>query len=308
MNLYSIIIPVYKSTKSLEVIASEVNELQKGMEYNFEIIFVNDSPFYLDTDTTLRNLEKEYENVRVFTMRRNLGQQFAVLCGMKQAKGDYIMTMDDDLQHPVKEIPKLISSFHDNPNLEAIFAVPNFKERRHDLWRNVGSYFINKVDTIFLKKPKGLYKSSFRIMTVSLTQAIVNNYNAMPAVSSLIIYTTDKIKNIEIEHNSRQYGKSNFTLRKLINHSLNNLLHYSSAPLKALGLAGVLVFIGSVLFIIYIILKKIIIGTDFPGYASTVSLISFFGGLNLFGIGLLGEYLIRVLREQQKPKLDDLIK
>ncbi|SHF90808.1 dolichol-phosphate mannosyltransferase/undecaprenyl-phosphate 4-deoxy-4-formamido-L-arabinose transferase [Salegentibacter echinorum] len=308
MPLYSVIIPVYKSTQSLETIAVQINELQKQKDYKFEIIFVNDSPFFLDTVRTMEQLEKKYENVRTFTLRRNLGQQFAVLCGIQQASGDYIMTMDDDLQHPVKEIPKLINAFHKKDKLEAIFAIPNFKDRRHDRWRNVGSYVMNKIDTVFLKKPKGLYKSSFRIMTLSLAKAIVNNYNATPAVSSLIIYTTDKIENIEIEHNSRQFGKSNFTLRKLINHSLNNLLHYSSAPLKALGLIGVIVFLASVLFIIYIVLKKLFFGSDFPGYASTVSLISFFGGLNLFGIGLLGEYLIRILREQQKPKLEDLLK
>lgn len=308
MTLYSIVIPVYKSTKSLETIASQVNDLQKEKGYNFEIIFINDSPFFLDTETTLSNLVSRYDNVQAFSLKKNQGQQFAVLCGLKKAKGDFILTMDDDLQHPVKEIPKLIKAFHADPQVEAIFAVPNFKNRKHDAWRNFGSYLLNKMDVIFLKKPEGLYKSSFRIMSVELCNTIVNNYNAMPAVSSLIINSTNNIKNIEIEHNSREYGKSNYTVRKLINHSLNNLLHYSSVPLKAIGLVGILVFIASVLFIIYIVVRKMIVGTNFPGYASIVSLVSFFGGLNLLAVGIIGEYLIRILREQQKPKLDDLLK
>ena len=308
MTLYSIVIPVYKSTKSLETIASEVNDLQKEKGYNFELIFVNDSPFHIDTETTLCNLKKKYDNVKAFSLKKNQGQQFAVLCGLTKAQGDYILTMDDDLQHPVKEIPKLIDAFHADSQVDAIFAVPDFSERKHDMWRNLGSYFLNKVDTVFLKKPKGLYKSSFRIMSVELCKTIVNNYNAMPAVSSLIIHSTDNIKNIQIEHNTREYGKSNYTIRKLINHTLNNLLHYSSVPLKTIGLAGVIVFMASILFILYIVIRKILVGTNFPGYASIVSLVSFFGGLNLLAVGIIGEYLIRILREQQKPQLDDLLK
>ncbi|MDG5800646.1 glycosyltransferase [Marinilabiliaceae bacterium ANBcel2] len=308
MPLYTIVIPVYKSAKSLEIISEQVNELQQRTDYKFEIIFVNDSPFFLDTCKTLTNLQKEYSNVKAITLRKNQGQHTALLVGMSQAKGDYIINMDDDLQHPVNEIPKLIEAITTNPMVEAVFGVPKYSQKKHSLWRNTGSYILNKIDTWFLKKPEGLIKSPFRIMTGDLIKVVVNNYNATPSVSSLIIHATNNIINIEIIHQKREYGKSNYTLRKLISLTLNNILHYSSLPLKAVGFIGVIGFVFSMLFILHTIFRYFYWGIDFPGYASTVSLISFFGGLNLFALGMIGEYLVRIIKEQQKSSLEDMIK
>jgi dolichol-phosphate mannosyltransferase/undecaprenyl-phosphate 4-deoxy-4-formamido-L-arabinose transferase len=216
--------------------------------------------------------------------------------------------MDDDLQHPVSEIPKLIEAMHDNPEAEAVFAVPGYARKKHSLWRNLGSYILNKIDIFFLEKPKGLVKSPFKIFTRNICLLVLNNYNAMPALSSLIIQATDHIINIDVEHNSRVYGRSNYSLSKLISLSLNNILHYSSLPLKMVGFTGFAGLLFSVVFISWTLIKKIFLGIIFPGYASTVTLISFFGGLNLFAVGLIGEYLIRIIKEQQKMALDDFIK
>lgn len=308
MNLISIVIPVYKSSKSLEIIAQQVDELKKNTGQQFELIFVNDSPGFLDTAKSLETISSKYEYVKVYNLRKNQGQHIALLVGMQKANGKYIITMDDDLQNPVSEIPKLINAIKENQGIEAVFAAPNYQNKNHNLWRNACSYIFNKVDTLFLKKPKGLIKSPFRIITGDLVQTIVNNYNAMPAVSSLIINATDNIMNIEVKHNAREFGSSNYTLKKLIKHSLNNIIHYSSLPLKIVGITGILGFLFSIFYIIYIIGRKLIIGIDYPGYASTVSLISFFGGLNLFAVGLIGEYLIRIIKEQQKQDLSTLVK
>jgi len=161
---------------------------------------------------------------------------------------------------------------------------------------------------LFLAKPKGLVKSSFKIFTKEIGRLAVSTHNAMPSLSSIIIKLTDNIVNIEVEHNARVYGKSNYSLSKLISLSLNNILHYSSLPLKMIGVTGVIGLLFSIVFIAITIIRKFFLGITFPGYTSTVSLISFFGGLNLFGIGLIGEYLIRIIKEQQKLDLDDFIK
>ena len=308
MALYSIVIPVFKSTKSLELIVSELMDVQTEKGFQFEIIFVNDSPFFIDTGVFLDRLEKKYNNIKVLTLRKNQGQHIATLVGLSQASGNYIITMDDDLQHPVHEIPKLINAMHSSSLTEGIFAVPNYMERKHSLWRSAGSYIFKKVDLIFLEKPKGLVLSSFRIMTKDLANATVNSYNAMPAVSSLMLNCSNNLKNIKVEHNSREFGKTNYTFPKLMTLAINGILYYSSLPLRILGMIGIIGFLGSMLFIISIVIRKLMIDIDFPGYASTVSLISFFGGLNLFAFGIIGEYLIRIIREQQKPKLKDLVK
>jgi len=306
--LYSIIIPVFKSTNSLEILAEDFSMLQKEKGYQLELIFVNDSPFYLETNKVLQKLDVKYENVKYISLRKNQGQHMALLVGISKAKGDYIITMDDDLQHPVKEIPKLINAIQSNSAIEAIFAVPEYNKKKHNLWRNLGSFIVNRIDVMFLNKPKGLVKSSFKIFTKDLATIVLLNFNASPSLSSLIIDSTSNIQNLIIEHDKREFGKSNYTLSKLISLTLNNLLHYSSLPLKLIGLLGVVGLIFAFLFIAFTLYKKLFHGIDFPGYASTITLISFFGGLNLFASGIIGEYLIRIIKEQQKKELKNLIK
>lgn len=307
-HLYSIVIPVYKSSKSLEILISKLQHISQESNYEFELLLVNDSPFSIETRTCLQELEKNYSNISIIGLRKNQGQQMATLVGMSQSKGDYVITMDDDLQHPPEEIPKLINRITQDSRLDGVFAKPNYLKKKHSLWRVASSYFIKKIDTVFLKKPKGLMLSSFRIMTRDLSQLVVENYNAMPSVSSLMVNASHNLESIEVEHGDRDFGKSNYTLPKLVHLALNSILHYSSIPLRIMAFVGLLGFIGSMIFIVVIVVRRLMLDIEFPGYASTVSLISFFGGLNLFAVGLIGEYLIRVIREQQKVKLTDLIK
>ena len=305
---FSIVIPVYKSTQSLILITDEIAKLIAEKTLGFEVIFINDSPFFLETKEILANLEKRFDFVRIITLRKNQGQHLATLAGISQSSGDYIITMDDDLQHPVSEIPVLISKITSNKDTDAVFGIPNYLERKHSLWRSAGSYILKKTDSIFLKKPKGLVLSSFRIMTRDLANIILETYNSMPAISSLIVNSSNNLENVKVKHHNREFGETNYTLSKLVNLSFNGILYYSSLPLRILGIVGFFVFILSIVFIVFIIIQKIFNDIEFPGYASTVSLIAFFGGLNLFALGLIGEYLIRVIKEQQRPNLKNLIK
>lgn len=304
----SIVIPVYRSTTSLDVITEEIIELEKHINKRFEIIFVNDSPDFAETVNKLEIIENKYEGVRVITLRKNVGQHIALLVGLRHARGEYLITMDDDLQHPVNELPKLLQAIQDIKKPDAVFAVPGYANKKHSLWRNAGSYLLNKVDSFFLKKPKNLKKSPFRIMRKEIKDVIVKNHNAMPSVSSLLINATGDIINIKVEHNQRAFGKSHYTFTKLISLTLNNIIHYSSLPLRILGIIGMFGFIFSFVFILFTLVQRLFLGISFPGYASTVILISFFGGLNLLAIGIIGEYLIRIIKEQQKWDLDDYIR
>lgn len=307
-QLYSIVIPVYKSSKSLEILISRLGKLSEDHGYSLEVILVNDSPHETSTIGSLKRIENTYNFSKVLSLRKNQGQQLATLVGMSQAKGDFVITMDDDLQHSPDNIPLLIEKIQKNKDLDGVFAVPNYLKKKHSLWRNFASYILKKVDTIFLNKPKGLMLSSFRILSKDLNSLVVRNYNAMPSVSSLMLNATNNLESIEVEHYERSYDKSNYSLPQLVNLALNTILHYSSIPLRILAFVGLAGFIGSIIFILSVIIRKLMLDIEFPGYASTVSLISFFGGLNLFALGLIGEYLIRVIKEQQKLKLSDLIK
>jgi polyisoprenyl-phosphate glycosyltransferase len=308
MEKISIVIPCYKSDKSLEILAEQINRLNEENRFELELILVNDSPSYLNTVNTIKSLEKKYSFIKGIFLRKNQGQHIALLVGVYKSQGSLIISMDDDLQHPVSELPKLIDEMNSDKSIEAIFAIPKFSERKHSFWRNMGSYLINKFDIYFLNKPKGLVKSSFKIFNREVADYILSNFNSTPALASLILSATNNVKNIEVMHSKREFGKSNYDFSKLISLTFNNIIHYSALPLKFLGYIGFFGFLFSIVFIIYMLIKKYFFGLEFPGYASTVILISFFGGLNLLGIGLIGEYLIRIIKEQQKPSLDSLIR
>ena len=282
--------------------------MAKEYNYSLEVIFVNDSPLEHNTASALEKVRNSHSFVRVLTLHKNQGQQLATLAGMSQATGDFVITMDDDLQHSPNDIPLLIQTIQEKKSLDGVFAVPNYLKKKHSLWRNFASYILKKVDTIFLNKPKGLMLSSFRILTKNLNKLIVENHNAMPSVSSLMLNATNNLESIQVKHHERDFDKSNYSLPQLVTLALNTILHYSSIPLRIMAFVGLLGFIGSMIFIISIIIRKLMLDIEIPGYASTVTLISFFGGLNLFALGLIGEYLIRVIKEQQKMKLSDLIK
>jgi polyisoprenyl-phosphate glycosyltransferase len=309
-NLYTctIVIPVYKSADSLIEISKNVETINLNTDQKFEIIFVNDSPGYLETVKTLKQIEENYSFVKVISFRKNQGQHIALIAGMAHAQGKYVITMDDDLQHPVEELPNLVNAMEEDNNTDAIFAVPPYIKRKSSFWRSAGSYILSKIDNYFLEKPKGLFKSSFRIMKKELSDCIVNNFNAMPSVSSLIIKHTHNIKNIEVKHHKRKYGHSNYTFTKLISLTLNNLINFSSLPLKVVGFIGFFSFLFAFIFVAIIIFRYFLMGIDYPGYTSIIALTGLLGGLNLLSVGIIGEYLIRILRDLQKPVLEDLIK
>jgi len=306
MKDISVIIPVYKSTNSLRVIVSKLHEVFKVLNTSYEIILINDSPNYLPSCNTIIELETENRGiVQRVKMRKNMGQQYATIVGISLANAKYIVTMDDDLQNPPHEIIKMVQ-FIKQKNLDAVLAIPKRGEKKHHWFRNLGSVVIAKIDNLFLNTPQGIIKSSFRIIKNDVVELISKNYNSSPAVTSLLFQITHNVENIEVEHHSTEYSKSNYNINKLSRLFFNNIVHYSAFPLKMLGIMGLCIFLISIIFIIIIIIRKLLFYIDFPGYASTVILISFFGGLNLLGIGIIGEYLVRIIQEQRIVNLEDL--
>jgi len=304
-RIISIVVPVYQSTKSIEILSNQIVKLFDTLDYRYEIIFVNDSPLYVQTSNTLKKIKRKNHRglIKVITMKQNRGQQYALLCGLTKANGNYIITMDDDLQHPVSEIPKLISAIENDP-VDLIFA--KYKKREFNLFRNLCSWLLNKIDNIYFPNRPDIVVGSFRIFHRKIVPSVLSLANSYPALSNLLIQASTRVINVEVKHAPREYGKSNYTLKALAALAIDNIINYTALPLALLGIAGLLTFVGSLTFIVIIFIQKLFFSITMPGYASTVILITFFGGLNLLGLGIIGEYLIRIIREQNKPKLDTL--
>ena len=307
MKDISVVIPVYKSVESLEILTAELIQVMRDLNQSCEIIFVNDSPQFLPTVQTLESLKRKHRGVvRILEMRKNRGQHFAVLIGLSQSDGNCVITMDDDLQHAPCEIIKLYRALEENERIDAVFAIPDDRRKKHHAFRNFGSWCLSKIDHVFLNLPSHVIKSSFRMIRSDVVKLMVHNYTSFPAISGLLLQMTNRVINVEVEHHERKFGRSHYTLPRLIDLVFNNIVHCSAFPLKILGIIGLTVFVLSNLFILIIIGQKLLFSISTPGWTSIVVLIAFFGGLNLLGMGIIGEYLIRIIKEQRKANIEDL--
>lgn len=292
----SIIIPCYNSQHSLEELIERIVKTFSGRKEKYEIIAVNDC----SKDNTihiLKELHKKHGQLIVIDLMFNVGQFRALMCGMSHAKGELIITMDDDLQHPPEEIPKLIKAINKDEEIDAIFGKPI--KKLHKKYRNFGSKFIDWINTKIFKKPKDLTMSAFRILRRNVVDTILCHQTMHPVIGPLILKSTSRIKNIKVDHDERKYGKSNYNIIRLLKTTVDNILNFSSLPLKFISTLGLISFGISCLLILFYIMRYVLGGIGVAGWTTNVVLINFYGGLILFSIGIVGEYLIRIIYEVQ---------
>jgi undecaprenyl-phosphate 4-deoxy-4-formamido-L-arabinose transferase len=222
------------------------------------------------------------------------------MTGLRHVRGAYVITMDDDLQNPPEEVLKL----YDHARLGRWDVVyTRYAVKQHEGWRNLGSYFANRVADTLLDKPKGLYLSSFRCMSALVVEAVCRYAGPYPYVDGLIMQVTQRIDSIEVRHLPRIEGRSNYNLRRLVRLWLNLATSFSLAPLRLAIIAGAVMAmagaVGAVLTIIEAILSR-----DTPsGWASLMVVVLLVGGVQSMILGILGEYVGRTfLSANGKPQ------
>lgn len=294
--LVSIIIPVYRGENSIERLADTL--ISKLLaEFALEIILVNDASPDNSEAACIRAFEKHPETIRFFSLAKNTGEHNAVMAGLVQCKGDYAVIMDDDFQNPISEVEKLIRyiATHD---YDVVYT--HYQHKHHSLWRNWGSRFNDKVANRMLKKPRNLYLSSFKAINRFVIDEITKYKLPFTYIDALILRTTDKIGQIQVEHHPRQSGTSGYTLYKLIKLWANMFTSYSVWPLR------VSFFIGAMLSVVGFVIALItfierLYNPNVPlGYASLMVATTLFSGTMLIAIGLVGEYIGRIFMAQNK--------
>jgi undecaprenyl-phosphate 4-deoxy-4-formamido-L-arabinose transferase len=231
---------------------------------------------------------------------RNYGEHNAVMTGLRHARGDYVITMDDDLQNPPGDVIRL----YDHARLGGWDVVyTRYAEKKHAVWRNLGSRFANKVADWLLDKPRGLYLSSFRCMSAQVVRNVTHYRGPYPYIDGLIMQVTQRIDSIEVRHLPRAEGRSNYTMRRLIRLWLNLATSFSLAPLRMAMLAGTLMaglgLVGAVATITEALMRH-----DTPsGWASTMTVILLVAGVQSMVLGVMGEYMGRTfLSANGKPQ------
>jgi undecaprenyl-phosphate 4-deoxy-4-formamido-L-arabinose transferase len=219
------------------------------------------------------------------------------MAGLNKVTGELSIIMDDDFQNPVSEVIKLAEYAMEN-DFDVVYTY--YKEKKHSFWRNVGSRLNNTMATILLKKPKHLYLSSFKCCNRFIVNEIIKYNLPYPYIDGLILRSTSSIGTLEVSHDSRQEGRSGYTLRKLLKLWSNMFTNFSILPLRISIFIGLFFALTGFLFGIYSVIEHFMVPTLPPGFSLTITAIFVFAGIQLISLGMIGEYIGRIYTSQNK--------
>ena len=290
---FSVVVPVYNSEPSLEELYARLAATFASMAKTFEVIFVDDGSRD-GSLAVLRSLHAAHPGrVRALSLYRNQGQQAALMCGFQYCTGDLVVTIDDDLQQSPEDIPVLYEKLQQG--YDAVFG--SFQKKAHGFLQNLGSRLLRRLVHRIFDPPGALEMSSFRLIRRDVVEHVKAYRTSFPYLSGMILSTTHRVANAEVRHEERRYGRSGYTLPKLVRLSFNLLVNYSALPLKAIGWVGMgaslLAFVAGAVFTA----RQLLIGRAPAGWTSLAVLVSFFSGAMFAMMFVMAEYLSRLLTE-----------
>jgi undecaprenyl-phosphate 4-deoxy-4-formamido-L-arabinose transferase len=293
----SVIIPVYRSAESLPELAAALDKTLPTLTDTFEAILVNDgSPD--NSWQVIQALASQYSWLRGISLMRNYGQHNALLCGIRAAHHELIVTMDDDLQHPPEAISLLLAKM--NEGYDVVYGSP--REEQHGLMRDLAS----QITKIALQGSMGVAiarkVSAFRIFRTNIREAFASYSSPYVSIDVLLTWGTTRFAAVDVPHNPRKYGLSNYTFRKLVTHAINMITGFSTLPLQVASIIGFTLTGFGILIFIYVIVRYVLEGGVVPGFPFLASIIAIFSGAQLFALGIIGEYLARIhFRSMERP-------
>lgn len=287
--LISIAIPCYNSSKTLEFVTTEIREAFKGTEYDYQIVLVNDHSKD-DTYKVICDLCEKDSHIVGVDLAKNYGQASAQMAAVKYAKGEVVVFMDDDGQHPAAELFKLVDAVKSGYDL--VYA--HFPQKKHTFFKKITSNLNSKLLEATNRKPKGIYISSYFALSDLAVEALRRYKSPFPSIGGYLLQTTASIGNVEITHRERQAGTSNYTLKKLLKLWLQGFTNFSIAPLRVASMVGVSFAIIGFLFGLFLVIRKIVSPNIYIGYTSIMATLLLIGGLLMMMIGMAGEYIGRI--------------
>ena len=287
----SFVIPVFNSEKTIRrVVEGIVSTVSSAYpENDYEIILVNDG----SRDASWAMLESIHEDdakTTIINLSKNFGQANATLAGLNSVTGDYVIGLDDDMQTPPEEFPKLLDRLLEN-DFDVVYA--RYSDKQHSTFQNLGSRINSKMSTILAGKPKGIRSSSFFCLKKYVVDEIIKYDHAYPYLPGLVFRVTDNVGNCFVDHRAREEGQSNYTFGRLLRLWINGFTGFSILPLRMSVIFGTIFSIAAIVVAIILVINKLLNPNIAMGWTSTVALILLIGGIQLLCIGLLGEYVGR---------------
>lgn len=298
MTKYSVIIPVYRGALTIRKLAYGIRDFFNSHNLPYELIFVYDN----GPDNSweeIQLLKSELgDNLKGIKLSRNFGQHNALICGFKHASGEYIITLDEDLQHNPQDILKLINKQKEK-DYDVVYG--KYNELKHSSFRNITSITLKKLLEISIPDLHPDY-TAFRLIKSWAARQTLTMNNSYTFLDGYLSWVTTNVSSVTVSHEERIEGKSSYTLGKLINHAINIFVTFSLVPIRVLTYISFIIFLSSIFYTSYISFRKIFFQDLVPGYASTMIITGLGLGLTLFGLGIIGEYIHRInLKTTRKP-------
>lgn len=292
----TVVVPVYNGETSLRELCRRLNEVLPAVGTSYEIILVNDC----SRDGSWRvisDLAVTVPGVRGINLMRNYGQHNALLCGIRSAKYDVIVTMDDDLQHPPEEIPRLLEQLEQG--FDVVYGAP--KAEWHGPLRALASRITRLALGTAIGTDLAKNVSAFRTFRTELRDAFAGYQAPFVSIDVLLTWATTRFAAIKVAFEPRRSGSSNYTFAKLVRHAFDMMTGFSTAPLQFASLVGFGCTLFGIVVLIYVVGRYFLQGS-IPGFPFLASIIAIFSGAQLFALGVIGEYLARMhFRTMNRP-------
>lgn len=283
------VIPLYNSAGTIRPLVKELEKLRVAGGH--EIVLVDDGSRDTTATVCAELVREAAVPITWLSHARNFGEHNAVLTGYRQARGAYIVNLDDDGQNPPEEALRLYEHARTS-GLDAVFG--HYEEKRHAFWRNAGSALTNKLADWLLEKPKGFYLSSFRCVSAFVARQVAENTSPYPYIDGLLLQVTQRIGSLQVKHVERQAGESGYNLRRLLRLWLSTFVNFSIMPLRVATVLGLLMAAGG--FVAVGVVAYWWLTNQGPafGWGSLMAALLLFSGVQLVMLGLIGEYLGRM--------------
>jgi undecaprenyl-phosphate 4-deoxy-4-formamido-L-arabinose transferase len=297
MRGLSVVIPVYRSESILPELVRRLEGVLSKITQDYEIVLVNDS----SPDGSwgvICCMAQQYPCIRAINLMRNYGQHNALLCGIRTARCGVIVTMDDDLQHPPEEIPKLLAVLA--RGYDVVYGTPEHEQ--HGLGRDLASMVTKLALQSVMGAEIARQVCAFRVFRADVVKAFDHYEGSFVSIDVLLTWGTDRFHAATVRHELRQQGTSGYTFHKLTTHAINMMTGFTTLPLQLASLMGFGFTLFGIFVLAYVLLRYFLHGSPVPGFPFLASIVAVFSGAQLFALGIIGEYLARMhFRTMQKP-------
>ncbi len=289
---YTVVIPVYNSGNVVGTTLEHTVRFFESFGWDYEIIAVNDGSSD-DSADVLREKALANPHIVVINLIRNFGQHSAVFCGLQHSTGDYVVTLDDDLQNPPSEIIHLVDKALDGHDL----VIGQFHHKAHARYRRIGSQAIAVINRRVFHQPRDLVLTNFRLIRRDVVERICAYRTSFPYISGMVLMFSSQPANVVVEHKPRLVGSSNYNWFRIAGLVMRILFNYSAFPLQIVSMFGLVMAGGAFLLGAFYIIKSVFLGVSVPGWTTIVVLSALFSGINIAITSILGQYVVRLVQQ-----------